>query len=65
MPAHHGAHADAHRDAHAHHDHDHDHDHGPEEDSGDDEAPSTGFLPMGLAISLFVTGLFVLGLVKC
>lgn len=27
---------------------------------GDDDPPSTGFLPLTLALTLFVTGLFVL-----
>lgn len=31
----------------------------------DDEPTSTGFLPISLAIGLFVTGLFVLGYVSC
>jgi hypothetical protein len=29
----------------------------------DGETPSTGFLPITLALGLFITGLFVLGLV--
>ena len=33
----------------------------PVEDT--EEAPSTGFLPLSLAVGLFVTGLFVLGIV--
>ena len=50
-PAHGHAHDQAHRGAH-------------EDDEADDGEPSsTGFLPLGLAISLFVTGLFVLGIV--
>ena len=36
----------------------HDHTH-------DDEPTSTGFLPISLALGLFVTGLFVLGYVSC
>lgn len=62
------AHAHAQPGAHAHaHGHSHDHAHAehaeesPDEDDG--EPTSTGFLPLGLAISLFVTGLFVLGLI--
>ncbi|MCA9636112.1 MAG: hypothetical protein KC420_08805 [Myxococcales bacterium] len=31
--------------------------------SSDDESPSTGFLPMTLALTLFIVGLFTLGLV--
>lgn len=31
----------------------------------DDEPTSTGFLPISLALGLFVTGLFVLGYVSC
>lgn len=31
----------------------------------DDEPTSTGFLPISLALALFVTGLFVLGWVSC
>jgi hypothetical protein len=38
--------------------HAHDHAH-------DDEPTSTGFLPISLALGLFVTGLFVLGYVSC
>ncbi len=50
-------------DAHAHvHDHSHGAAHEHDEDD-DGEPPSTGFLPLSLAISLFVTGLFVLGFV--
>jgi hypothetical protein len=49
------------------HDHAHDHAHGgahtPEGDEDDGEPQSTGFLPLSLAISLFVTGLFVLGII--
>lgn len=30
-----------------------------------DESPSTGFLPMSLAVVLFVAGLFMLGWVQC
>ena len=56
MPAHSTAHAPAHD--HAHHGA-HDHDEGHDEDG----EQSTGFLPLGLAISLFVTGLFVLGII--
>ncbi|MCH9686060.1 MAG: hypothetical protein K0V04_31790 [Deltaproteobacteria bacterium] len=37
------------------------HAHPPDEPDGD--PPSTGFLPMSLAIALFVTGLFVLGVI--
>jgi hypothetical protein len=32
-------------------------------ESSDDEAPSTGFLPLSLAVILFVTGMFVLGVI--
>ncbi|MCX4243723.1 hypothetical protein [Paraliomyxa miuraensis] len=55
----------AHLHAHSHHDHGHHHghDHDHEGATGDDEGSSTGFLPMGLAVGLFVTGLFVLGLI--
>jgi hypothetical protein len=35
----------------------------PQDHVGDEEAPSTGFLPITLALGLFVTGLFVLGFV--
>lgn len=45
---------------------DHGHAHAHEGDGEDDdggEPTSTGFLPLSLAISLFVTGLFVLGLI--
>ena len=54
--------SDAHERA---HDPAHDHSHGGAHDHDDDdgEPTSTGFLPLSLAISLFVTGLFVLGLV--
>ena len=45
--------------------HDCSHGHGHAHDSSDDEGASTGFLPITLAASLFVTGLFVLGYVKC
>lgn len=31
----------------------------------DDEPSSTGFLPISLAVGLFVTGLFALGYVQC
>lgn len=30
-----------------------------------DDSPSTGFLPMSLAVVLFVAGLFMLGWVQC
>jgi len=36
-------------------DHDHDHDH-----EVDEPPASTGFLPISLALALFITGLFVL-----
>lgn len=36
------------------------HDHGGDDD---DEPQSTGFLPLSLAVALFVTGLFVLGII--
>ncbi len=29
----------------------------------DDDPPSTGFLPMSLAVALFISGLFVLGVI--
>ena len=29
----------------------------------DDDLPSTGFLPLSLALALFITGLFALGIV--
>ena len=29
----------------------------------DDETPSTGFLPLTLALTLFIAGLFVLGVI--
>lgn len=29
----------------------------------DEDLPSTGFLPLSLALTLFITGLFVLGIV--
>lgn len=49
-------------------DHGHDHDHGPgcdhEHGSDGEDTPSTGFLPLSLAVGLFVTGLFVLGIVR-
>jgi hypothetical protein len=46
------------------HDHAHSHEEPPEgPEEGDDEPHSTGFLPLSLAVSLFVTGLFVLGLI--
>jgi hypothetical protein len=55
VPAHSTAHAPAHDHAHrGAHEHDAD---------DDDGEQSTGFLPLGLAISLFVTGLFVLGFI--
>jgi hypothetical protein len=58
--AHEPARPPAHADSHGH---SHDH-HGEEGDDEDDGEPhSTGFLPLSLAISLFVTGLFVLGLI--
>jgi hypothetical protein len=59
------AHARAHSSAHDHaHAHDEPHEHAEADDDGDDGEPSsTGFLPISLAISLFVTGLFVLGLI--
>jgi hypothetical protein len=44
----------------------HDHSHGgahTHDEDDDGEPQSTGFLPISLAISLFVTGLFVLGLI--
>ncbi len=48
--------------------HDHDHDHGSDcdhqHDPDEDDTPSTGFLPLSLAVGLFVTGLFVLGIVR-
>jgi hypothetical protein len=56
-------HAHAHAHDHSHggaHEHDEHHEH-HEDDDG--EPTSTGFLPIGLAISLFVTGLFVLGII--
>jgi hypothetical protein len=34
-----------------------------EHDGDDGEPQSTGFLPLSLAVALFVTGLFVLGLI--
>ena len=40
------------------HDHDHSHDDASEESS-------TGFFPMGLALGLFVIGVFALGWVRC
>lgn len=46
------------------HDHDHDHGEGSHEGEGDD-SPSTGFVPMGLALGLFLIGLFALGFVRC
>jgi len=62
--AHEPAQPTAHADSHGH-SHDHAHAHDAEESDGEDdgEPSSTGFLPLGLAISLFVTGLFVLGLI--
>ena len=30
-----------------------------------DDSPSTGFLPMSLAVTLFIAGLFMLGWVQC
>ncbi|MEM9457106.1 MAG: hypothetical protein AAGF11_23210 [Myxococcota bacterium] len=42
--------------------HDHAH-HAANETDDEAETPSTGFLPLSLAIGLFVTGLFVLGIV--
>jgi hypothetical protein len=63
--AHERAQLSAHGHSHAR-DPGHVHGEGNEADGdGDDdgESPSTGFLPLSLAISLFVTGLFVLGLI--
>jgi len=55
---------DAHERAHGHaHDHSHGGAHDHDEHQDDGEPSSTGFLPISLAISLFVTGLFVLGLI--
>jgi hypothetical protein len=31
--------------------------------SSDDDTPSTGFLPLSLALALFITGLFTLGII--
>lgn len=53
-------HAHEHAHDHAHHDHHH---HADDDESG--EPQSTGFLPISLAVSLFVTGLFVLGIIRC
>jgi hypothetical protein len=58
VPAQSTAHAHAHDEAHTPHE-------GEHEAEDDGEPQSTGFLPMSLAISLFVTGLFVLGFVRC
>jgi hypothetical protein len=59
--------ADVHEHAHGHaHDHahpEHHHHHADDDESG--EPQSTGFLPISLAVSLFVTGLFVLGIIRC
>ncbi|MEM7152698.1 MAG: hypothetical protein AAF799_07640 [Myxococcota bacterium] len=42
----------------------HSHSHSDQCDDEDDGEPaSTGFLPLTLAIALFVTGLFVLGII--
>jgi hypothetical protein len=41
------------------------HSHSGEHPHEADEPASTGFLPLTLAITLFVTGLFVLGFVQC
>ncbi|MBK6916309.1 MAG: hypothetical protein IPH07_02805 [Deltaproteobacteria bacterium] len=38
-----------------------DHDHGHADDDG--EPSSTGFLPISLALALFITGLFVLDVI--
>jgi hypothetical protein len=60
------AHPAAQPPAHAHaHDHSHGraHEHDEHGEDDDGEPTSTGFLPIGLAISLFVTGLFVLGFI--
>jgi len=58
------AHSAAHPPAHDHsHGGAHSHDEGHGEGEDDGEPQSTGFLPISLAISLFVTGLFVLGLI--
>lgn len=43
----------------SHHHHDHD------EHAAEGEPSSTGFLPLTLALTLFVTGLFVLGYIRC
>jgi len=44
----------------------HSHDHESEDGHEDGPEPSsTGFLPMGLAVGLFVIGLFALGFVRC
>jgi hypothetical protein len=42
------------------HTHEHEHRH---EDEESEESASTGFLPISLALALFITGLFVLGLI--
>jgi len=31
--------------------------------SSENDAPSTGFLPLSLALTLFITGLFALGII--
>jgi hypothetical protein len=56
------AHARARSSAHAHSHPDHVHEDGETGDDAD-EPQSTGFLPLSLAVALFVTGLFVLGLI--